>query len=114
MAKKKMNDLQWFIDMTQAEKKDHLLRVAELCRDYTPPTFAEKVQIYLNAEKTTLKYRVTYLESELGYGQSTFTNDFDTREEAEQSIKKTNAENTSLTAPDYYIKAYDDIKVVEA
>lgn len=113
MAKQKMNDLQWFIDMSQAEKKDHLLEVAKLCIDGTPSNFARKVEIYLNAEKTNLKYRVTFLESEIGWGQNIFTTDYDTREEAEVAIERVNSENTSSVAPDYYIQAYEKIEVLE-
>lgn len=50
-------------------------------------------------------YRVHCVESERGWGQDYFHVDFDTREEAEKYFKETNAENTSIRAPDYYVQA---------
>lgn len=52
-----------------------------------------------------VKYRVKCVESERGWGQSYFDVDFDTKAEAEAYYAETNAENTSLEAPDWYIRA---------
>lgn len=51
-----------------------------------------------------VKYRVHYVESERGWGQDYFHRDFDTHDEAKAAFEKCNAENTSITAPDYYIQ----------
>lgn len=51
-------------------------------------------------------WRVHYMESERGWGQDYWETDFDTYEEAKAKYDECNAENTSLVAPDYYIKAY--------
>lgn len=50
-------------------------------------------------------YRVHCVESERGWGQDYFHVDFDTREEADKYFQETNARNTSISAPDYYIQA---------
>ena len=57
-------------------------------------------------------YRLHYVESERGWGQSYWHNDFATREEAEKAKQQCNAENTSLVAPDYYIVAQDIEEIV--
>ena len=59
-----------------------------------------------------VKYRVNMMESERGWGQDYWHNDFDTREEAENLMKEVNAKNTALVAPDYYIKALN-IEMIE-
>lgn len=59
-----------------------------------------------------IKYRVHYVESERSWGQRYFTNDFDTREEAQKAHDECNARNTSITAPDYYIQA-NSISVID-
>lgn len=51
------------------------------------------------------KWRVHYLESERGWGQSDWHVDYDTPEEAQAAYDDTNARNTSPVAPDYYIQA---------
>ena len=60
-----------------------------------------------------VKYRVKMMESERGWGRDYWDVDFDTREEAEKYMNETNARNTSLVAPDYYIQARS-IEVIEA
>lgn len=60
-----------------------------------------------------MKYRVTLLESERGWGQETWTEDYNTYEEAQRRIWSVNAENTSDTAPDYYVMADNDVEVIE-
>ncbi len=60
------------------------------------------------------KYRITVLESERGWGQDTWTEDYDTPEEAKARINEINSKNKPGPTPDYYIQAYGDIKVVEA
>jgi hypothetical protein len=59
-----------------------------------------------------VKYRVNMMESERGWGQDYWHNDFDTREEAEAFMKKVNGKLTELVAPDYYIKALS-IEMIE-
>lgn len=60
-----------------------------------------------------VKYRVTYTEHERGWGQDVYTHDYDTRDEAEEAIKKCNAENTARHAPDFYTTASKNIEIVE-
>ena len=57
-------------------------------------------------------YRVHMMESERGWGQDYWTEDFATREEAELRMKTVNDRNTEARAPDYYIQA-NKIEVVE-
>lgn len=59
-----------------------------------------------------VKYRVHCVESERGWGQDYFHVDFDSRQEADQYMKDTNAKNTSVVAPDWYVQA-NSIEVVE-
>lgn len=59
-----------------------------------------------------IKYRLNLMESERGWGQDYWHEDFNTREEAEARMQEVNSKNTSLVAPDYYIQALD-IKIVE-
>lgn len=58
------------------------------------------------------KFRVEYMESERGWGQNYWSTDYDTYEEAKEMFDSCNAQNTSLTAPDYYIMALE-IKEVD-
>lgn len=60
-----------------------------------------------------VKYRVQMMESERGWGQDYWHVDFDSKSEAEKYMKDTNARNTSLTAPDYYIQALR-VEMIEA
>lgn len=62
----------------------------------------------------TVKYRVFLLESERGWGRDTWTEDYDTYEEAKERIRSVNAENTAPVAPDYYMQAEDRIEVIDA
>lgn len=61
----------------------------------------------------TTKYRIELMESERGWGQDYWHEDYDTYEEAKDRIKTVNARNTLEVAPDWYMQAYPDIKVVE-
>lgn len=60
-----------------------------------------------------MKYRIQLVESERGWGRDYWHEDYDTHEEAKARIKSVNAKNTSLTAPNWYMQAYDTIEVVE-
>lgn len=59
------------------------------------------------------KYRISLMDSDSWSGQSFWTEDFDTPEEAQARITEVNVKNVSPIAPDYYVKAFTDIKVVE-
>jgi hypothetical protein len=60
-----------------------------------------------------VKYRVTLIESERGWGQSIlYYKDFETIEEANAYMKAENAKNTAKSAPDYYIYATEPVRVV--
>ena len=61
----------------------------------------------------TVKYRIFVLESERGWGQERWTEEFDTYAEAKARIQAINAENTSPVAPDWYMQADDRIEAVE-
>lgn len=50
-------------------------------------------------------WRVEFMESERGWGQSYWNTDYDTPEEAQTAYDETNARNTATRAPDYYIQA---------
>ncbi len=60
-----------------------------------------------------MKYRVTLLESERGWGQETWTEDYNTYEEAYARIKSVNDANVSDTAPDWYMMADIDVEIIE-
>lgn len=60
-----------------------------------------------------LKYRVQLMESERGWGQDYWHEDYDTLEEAKERIRSVNAKNTSLAAPDWYMQAEEKIEAVE-
>ncbi len=60
-----------------------------------------------------MKYRVTLLESERGWGQATWTEDYNTYEEAYARIKSVNDANVSDTALDWYMMADIDVEVIE-
>lgn len=55
--------------------------------------------------QVNVKYIVKMMESERGWGQDYWDVEFDTRPEAEAYMKKINAQNTELRAPDYYMQA---------
>lgn len=59
-----------------------------------------------------VKFVVKMMESERGWGQDYWDEEFNTREEAEAHMKQTNARNTSIFAPDYYVQALR-IEIVE-
>jgi len=60
-----------------------------------------------------MKYRIFVMESERGWGQDRWTEDYDTYEEAKKRITEVNSKNTSITAPDWYMQAEDRVEVVE-
>ena len=60
-----------------------------------------------------MKYRIKLVESERGWGQKYWNEDFATRAEAQERIRSVNAENTAETAPDYYVAAFPDIEILE-
>ncbi len=60
-----------------------------------------------------MKYRIKLVESERGWGQEYWTEDYETRAEAQERIRSVNAENTAEHAPDWYVAAFPDIEIVE-
>jgi len=62
---------------------------------------------------TNLKYRVYLMESERGWGQERWTEDYDTYEEALQRIQSVNDKNTAPVAPDWYMQAEEKIEAVK-
>ena len=60
-----------------------------------------------------VKYRINVVESERGWGQEYWTEDFDTLDEAEARIKFINLQNISATAPDVYTQAQTGVEVIE-
>ena len=61
----------------------------------------------------SIYYRIFVTESESGWGQETWTEDFTTIELAKKRISDINSDNISDTAPDWYMKADQRIEVVE-
>ena len=61
----------------------------------------------------TVKYRVQLMESERGWGQEYWHEDYDTHEEAKRRIEDVNSKNTDLIAPDWYMRAEQVIEAVE-
>lgn len=61
----------------------------------------------------TVKYRVQLMESERGWGQEYWHEDYDTHEEAQKRIQDVNSQNTSLKAPDWYMCAFEAIEAIE-
>lgn len=59
-----------------------------------------------------VKYRIKMMESERGWGQDYWDEDYDTRAEAEARMREVNSWNTSKIAPDYYMQALK-IEMVE-
>lgn len=57
-------------------------------------------------------YRVEFMESERGWGQNYWHEDYDTMEEAQVQFDLTNAQNTLPYTPDYYIQAMSIKEVV--
>lgn len=60
-----------------------------------------------------VKYRVTVIESERGWGQKYEHVDFDSYEKAAEYRDKINSYNTASSAPDWYMAAENEIKLVE-
>ena len=60
-----------------------------------------------------IKYRVHLVESERGWGQERWTEDFDTRGEAMSRIQNVNDQNTLSYVPDWYVAASTEIEIVE-
>lgn len=52
-----------------------------------------------------VRYRVQYMESEIGWGRDYWDADFDTEAEARAAVTECNARNVSPVAPNYYIQA---------
>lgn len=63
--------------------------------------------------KMKIQYRVTFVESERGWGQKAEYIYFDTRKDAEKFRDKINAQNTETIVPDYYTYVNPDITIVE-
>ena len=61
----------------------------------------------------SVKYRVTVVESERGWGQTYEYVDFDSYEAAASYRDRINSHNTSLQVPDWYVVADSEIKIVE-
>jgi len=59
------------------------------------------------------KYRIQLVESERGWGQEYWQEEFETYEQALARIKEVNSANTSLAAPDYYVRAESQIEAIE-
>ena len=53
------------------------------------------------------------MESERGWGRDYWTEDYDTLEEAMERIRSVNAQNTSATAPDYYMMAENRVETID-
>jgi hypothetical protein len=61
----------------------------------------------------SIYYRIFIVESERGWGQQRWTEDFTTHDAAKKRIAEINSKNISRTAPDWYMQAEDRIEVVE-
>lgn len=61
----------------------------------------------------TVRYQINVMESERGWGREYWKEDFATYEEAKKRILEINSQNTSKTAPDYYMQAKDTVTVIE-
>lgn len=61
----------------------------------------------------TVKFRISCMSSERGWGRDYWTEDFDTLQEAKARIKYYNDKNTASMAPDYYEQADDAVIAVE-
>ncbi len=60
-----------------------------------------------------MKYRIFLVESERGWGQERWHEDYDTYDAAKERIRSVNAKNTASHAPDWYMCAEDRIECVE-
>lgn len=87
--------------------------VHKVCRCPTPHTIkCDKVEEHKGAnyvpkhrKEPVTKWEVEFMESERGWGRDYWTNQYDTKEEAQRAYDETNARNTAPRAPDYYIQA---------
>ena len=61
----------------------------------------------------TVKYQIQVVESERGWGREYWQEVFDTYDQAKARIKEINDQNTSLTAPDWYMQAEQTIEAIE-
>jgi hypothetical protein len=62
------------------------------------------------------KYRIRVMESERGWGQDVWTEDYNTVEEAKARIQSVNTQdyaNVSAGVPDWYMRAFEEITLVE-
>lgn len=59
-----------------------------------------------------MKYRIKLVESERGWGQEYWTEDYDTYVAAQRRIEEVNSKNTEKFAPDWYIAAFPEIEEV--
>lgn len=62
----------------------------------------------------TVKYRIQLVESERGWGQEYWSEEYDTFEEAKERIKDVNSKNIGATVPGWYMQAEETIEAVEA
>jgi hypothetical protein len=60
-----------------------------------------------------VKYKVCVIESERGWGQKREYEYFDTAEKAIEYRDRINANNTAASAPDWYMVAEQEIRIVE-
>jgi hypothetical protein len=60
-----------------------------------------------------VKYQITVTESERGWGCDTWTELYDTMKEAQSRISNINSKNTEEIAPDWYMIASTDVKVIK-
>ena len=62
----------------------------------------------------TVKYRISCMSSERGWGRDYWNEEFDTYEEARKRIYEINSKNTASIAPDYYEQADLKIEAVDS
>lgn len=61
-----------------------------------------------------VKYRIFLMESERGWGQERWTEDYDTLTEAKARILEVNSQNTAETVPDWYMVAETRVEAISA
>jgi hypothetical protein len=66
-----------------------------------------------NTEMVNFVYRIQLVESERGWGQDYWHEDYKTYDEAKARIQEVNSRNKPGPAPDYYVQADNDIRCVE-
>jgi hypothetical protein len=94
--------------------------VHKVCRCPTPHTIkCDKVAEHSGTGYTpkhrgepVVKYRITVVERERGWGADEWTEDFDSEQEAWDRIKEINSKNTAPVAPDYYVQAVGKVTKV--